>query len=167
MSQRQRGASQATLKQPSPSLLQITVERNQFLNVFIWSLLLSWLLWGWWESGRTESCWDIWLFIFLALQVLTLHQSSRLCRISLLRAEAKGDTQRGAGVCTAVSWEEERGTTHSPKCFWVPCQSMPLFPQSLTQTSPPWYDVGDKCSQEETHFKYPYIFRKYFQFSLS
>ena len=68
----QRGGSQATSKQPSPSLLRIAVERNQFLNVFIWSLLLSWLLWGWWESGRTESCRDIWLFIFLALRVLTL-----------------------------------------------------------------------------------------------
>lgn len=21
----------------------------------------SWLLWGWWESGCIESCWDIWL----------------------------------------------------------------------------------------------------------
>ncbi|KAK2116310.1 hypothetical protein P7K49_006936, partial [Saguinus oedipus] len=42
MSRPQRGASQATPRLLSPSLHQITVEQNQFLNVFIWSLLLLW-----------------------------------------------------------------------------------------------------------------------------
>lgn len=42
MSWPQRGASQATPRQLSPSSHQITVEQNQFLNVFIWSLLLLW-----------------------------------------------------------------------------------------------------------------------------
>lgn len=40
-------ASQTTSEQPSHSLIRITVEQDQFLNVFIWSLLLSWLIWGW------------------------------------------------------------------------------------------------------------------------
>lgn len=88
-------ASQTTSEQPSHSLIRITVEQDQFLNVFIWSLLLSWLIWGWWESGRNESCWDIWLFIFFALSAFTLHQSSRLCRISLLKTGKRRHAERG------------------------------------------------------------------------
>lgn len=88
-------ASQTTSEQPSHSLIRITVEQDQFLNVFIWSLLLSWLIWGWWESGRNESCWDIWLFIFFALSAFTLQQSSQLCRISLLKTGKRRHAERG------------------------------------------------------------------------
>ena len=141
----QRGASQATSKQPSPSLLRITVEQNQFLNVFIWSLLLSWLLWGWWESGRTESCWDIWLFIFLALRVLTLHQPSRLCSISLLRAEAKGDRRLGVGGGRNPHCCLGRGEPPP-----IPHRAPGVLPIEVTfptWTSPPqWWGGGGECS---------------------
>lgn len=118
-------ASQTTSEQPSHSLIRITVEQDQFLNVFIWSLLLSWLIWGWWESGRNESCWDIWLFIFFALSAFTLQQSSRLCRVSLLKTGKRRHAERGGEAPTV------------PQCYWVPCQSTPFFPQSLTWTSSP------------------------------
>lgn len=130
-------ASQTTSEQPSHSLIRITVEQDQFLNVFIWSLLLSWLIWGWWESGCNESCWDIWLFIFFALSAFTLHQSSRLCRIALLK-QTKGDMQRGEGRHHTI-----------PQCYWMNCQSIPCFPQSLTWTSPPQRDDGASISQRK------------------
>jgi hypothetical protein len=91
---RQCGSSPAISKQPSPSLHQITVEQDQFLNVFIWSLLLHGCSGGGENQDALKAA-ETSDFIFLALCDLTLHKPSQLCRNSFLRAEEKEDRQRG------------------------------------------------------------------------
>lgn len=69
--------------------------------------------------------------------------------------------ERGRSLqCCLIKGEKRHHTF--PQYYWAPCQSTPLFRQSLTWTSPPQYDDGGKYCQEETNFEYPYIFRKYF-----
>lgn len=141
-------ASQTTSEQPSCSLLRIAVEQNQFLNVFIWSLLLSWLLWGWWESGRNESCWDIWLFIFFALSVFTLHQFSWIQNFTFENRGRRRHAERGRILRCCVGRGEKRHHT-VPRCYWVPCQSTPLFPRSPTWPFPPQQDDGAGTSKRK------------------
>lgn len=90
---RQWGSFPAISKQPNPSLHQITVEQDQFLNVFIWSLLLHGCSGGGENQDALKAA-ETSDFIFLALCDLTLHQPSQLCRNSFLKAEAK-DRQEG------------------------------------------------------------------------
>lgn len=91
---RQKGSSTAISEQPRPSLHQITVEQDQFLNVFIWSLLLHGCSGGGENQDALKAA-ETSDFIFLALGGLTLHQPFRLCRNSFLRAEAKEKRQGG------------------------------------------------------------------------
>ena len=72
----------------------------------------------------------------------SLHQSSRLCSVSLLRAEAKGDRQRRAGALTTAQGEERRATAPAPLMCQVSCQSMPPVRQALTWTSQSWGGGG-------------------------
>lgn len=118
----------------------------------------SWLLWGWWESGCIESCWDIWLHF---LGSVWLNSTPALPTVQKFIFESRGKRQTGRlGAFEAGDLRQSRGKVEFPHYYWA---DMPVtvFPNCL-QTVLPYNPVTQQVSQEELDLIYSSLFRWYF-----